>query len=106
MAFLRTKLSILVLALAALATASAQERVNINTADAATMAAVLDGVGLKKAQAIVSYREANGRFDTPAELAKVKGIGPATVDRNAARIVVSEAEPQGDSPDTEAPASS
>ena len=96
MAFLRTKLSILVLALAALVPANAQERVNINTADAATMAAVLNGVGLKKAQAIVSYREANGRFDAPADLAKVKGIGAATVSRNADRIVVSEAEQEAD----------
>ena len=88
---LRTKLSILVLALAALAPA-ADERVNVNTADAATIAARLDGVGLKKAQAIVSYREANGRFDAAAELANVKGIGAATVARNADRIAVSGAD--------------
>ena len=88
---LRTKLSILVLALAALAPA-ADERVNVNTADAATIAAKLDGVGLKKAQAIVSYREANGRFDASAELANVKGIGAATVARNADRIAVSGAD--------------
>lgn len=89
---LRTKLSILVLALAALAPAAADERVNVNTADAAAIAAKLDGVGLKKAQAIVSYREANGRFDAAADLANVKGIGAATVARNADRIAVSSAD--------------
>ena len=88
---LRTKLSILALALAAFAPAAANERVNVNTADAATIAAKLDGVGLKKAQAIVSYREANGRFDAAGDLANVKGIGAATVARNADRIVVSSA---------------
>ena len=67
------------------------QRVNVNTADAATIASVLTGVGLKKAAAIVAYREANGRFDTPGDLAKVKGIGAAIIARNAGKIVVSEA---------------
>ena len=70
----------------------APERVNINTADAATLARVLNGVGLKKAGAIVAHREANGRFDSAADLAKVKGIGEATVARNADKIAVSEAD--------------
>ncbi len=72
--------------------ATAQERVNVNTADAQTLASMLSGVGLKKAQAIVAYREEHGRFETPSDLAKVKGIGAATVDKNADRIVVSSAE--------------
>ena len=60
--------------------------VNINTADAATLAQVLDGVGLKKAEAIVAHREAHGRFDSAEDLARVKGIGEATVRRNADKI--------------------
>ncbi len=60
--------------------------VNINTADAATLARVLDGVGLKKAEAIVAHREAHGRFDSAEDLARVKGIGEATVRRNADKI--------------------
>ena len=74
------------------------DSVNINTADAATLASVLDGVGLKKAQAIVAHREEHGRFDSPEDLARVKGIGEATVRRNADKIRIS------DSPeDTPAP---
>ena len=88
MASLRTTLSAIVICLAALTSAGAEERVNVNTADAATIAAKLDGVGLKKAQAIVRYRDENGRFDAPADLAKVKGIGDATIARNAGRIAV------------------
>ena len=73
------------------------DSVNINTADAATLASVLDGVGLKKAEAIVAHREEHGRFDSPEDLARVKGIGEATVRRNADKIRIS------DSPD-DAPA--
>lgn len=69
------------------------DSVNINTADAATLASVLDGVGLKKAEAIVAHREEHGRFDSPEDLARVKGIGEATVRRNADKIRIS------DSPD-------
>ena len=92
MAFLRTTLAAIAIAFAALASAGAEERVNVNTADAATIAAKLDGVGLKKAEAIVRYRDENGRFDAPADLAKVKGIGDATIARNAGRIAVSTAD--------------
>lgn len=67
---------------------AASETVNINTADAATLDRVLVGVGPSKAQAIVAYRKANGAFKSPAALANVKGIGPATVERNAGRITV------------------
>jgi len=60
--------------------------VNINHADAETLARMLDGVGMVRAEAIVRYREANGGFMTAEELANVTGIGLATVDRNQARI--------------------
>ena len=36
--------------------------VDVNTADAKTLAKELDGVGMAKAEAIVSYREKNGPF--------------------------------------------
>ncbi|MDH5632991.1 MAG: helix-hairpin-helix domain-containing protein [Gammaproteobacteria bacterium] len=62
--------------------------VNINTADAATIAAELNGVGLKKAEAIVAYRAKNGAFKTAEDLAKVKGIGLKTVSKNRDNIVV------------------
>jgi competence protein ComEA len=64
------------------------ERVNINTADAATLDRVLVGVGPSKAEAIVVYRKANGAFRSADQLASVKGIGLATVEKNRDRIVV------------------
>ncbi len=54
--------------------------VNINTADVATLAS-LNGIGQSKAEAIVAYREANGPFQSPEELANVKGIGSRTVEK-------------------------
>lgn len=56
--------------------------VNVNTADAAAIAEELNGVGVKKAQAIVDYREANGQFKTIESLTEVKGIGIKTVEKN------------------------
>jgi len=60
----------------------AGQAVNINTATAEELAEALDGVGLSKAEAIVSYRQTNGRFQHPDELVNVKGIGLSTVDKN------------------------
>ena len=62
--------------------------VNINTADAQTLAAGLKGVGESRAMEIVRYREAYGPFSTVDELAEVKGIGQSTVDRNRAVITL------------------
>jgi len=62
--------------------------VNINTADAKTLAKELVGVGAAKAEAIVKYRSDKGPFKSPDELKKVEGIGEATVDRNKANIKV------------------
>jgi competence protein ComEA len=57
-------------------------RVNINTADAQTLAASLKGVGETRAQEIVRYREAYGPFASADELMEVKGIGQSTLDMN------------------------
>ena len=45
-------------------------RVDVNTADAETIARVLVGVGQSKAEAIVAYREENGRFESVEDLAR------------------------------------
>jgi len=78
------------LALTALLATSAfaAEKVNINTADAATLDRVLVGIGPSKAEAIVIYRKQNGAFRTADQLTSVKGIGLATVEKNRDRIMV------------------
>ena len=64
------------------------EPVNINTANAEELATNLNGVGPKKALAIIEYREANGPFFSPEEITKVKGIGPKTLEKNQKDIIV------------------
>ncbi len=49
--------------------------VNLNQADAVTLQENLKGVGKKKAQAIVAYRDEHGDFKTLDEVMEVKGIG-------------------------------
>ncbi len=63
-------------------------KVDINSADAATLALALDGIGMAKAQEIVAYRELNGDFESIDELADVKGIGDATIAKNRDKIIV------------------
>ncbi len=67
--------------------------VNINTADAPTLAKELSGVGLKRAQAIVDYRQKHGPFKSADELSLVKGIGPAAVAKNRELIRVDGGKP-------------
>ncbi|KAA9000063.1 competence protein ComEA [Affinibrenneria salicis] len=60
--------------------------VSINSATAEQLAAALNGVGLKKAQSIVSYREQYGPFTQIEQLQEVPGIGAALLQRNLARL--------------------
>ncbi len=64
------------------------QMVNINKADAASLAAALNGVGASRAEEIVRYREAYGPFKSVEELADVKGIGPSTLEKNRALITL------------------
>lgn len=67
--------------------ATAFAAVNINTADIQELS-TLSGIGPAKAQAIVEYREKNGPFKSVSDLAKVKGIGPKTVQKLGTDISV------------------
>jgi competence protein ComEA len=72
--------------------------VNVNTADAKTIAEALTGVGPAKAEAIIEYREKNGPFKSAEDFIKVPGIGEKTVEKNKNDILF-----EGGSPATQAP---
>jgi competence protein ComEA len=72
----------------ALLLAAEMASINLNTAGAQAIADALNGVGLKKAEAIVAYREANGPFKAVEDVALVKGIGMATLNKNQGKFVV------------------
>ncbi len=88
------KLSVILLFLALVfaGPALADDVVDINTADAAELARVLDGVGAAKADAIVAHRDKFGPFTDVDELRYVKGIGAATVEKNRAKMSVGASE--------------
>jgi len=86
MKLLTTLAAIAMLSLPALALGG---QVDINTADAETMSAELNGIGLSKAKAIVEYRKKHGPFSSPEDLSLVKGIGERTVEKNLSDIKVS-----------------
>ncbi|ELW9442200.1 helix-hairpin-helix domain-containing protein [Pluralibacter gergoviae] len=67
---------------------AAADKVNINTASAEELARVMNGVGLKKAQAIVKHREEFGPFKTLDDLRQVPGMGGALVERNLAHLML------------------
>jgi competence protein ComEA len=66
----------------------AVQPVNVNSANAEEIAEALKGVGMTKAEAIVSYRNENGQFKHVDELVNVKGIGIRTVDINREYILL------------------
>lgn len=66
----------------------AAQPVNVNTASAEEIAGSLKGVGMNKAEAIVSYRNEKGQFKQVDELVNVKGIGIRTVDINREYILL------------------
>ena len=62
--------------------------ININTATAEEIADAMSGVGIVKAEAIVKERETNGKFKTVEEIARVKGIGQATIEKNKSSLMI------------------
>ena len=70
--------------------AAAEGPIDINIATAEEFAAAMTGVGLKKARAIVAYRDENGPFASIEDLVRVRGIGAATLDSNRGRLSVTD----------------
>ena len=66
------------------------EPININNADKETLMSVISGVGEKKAEAIILYREEHGPFKSIDELTNVKGVSAAMIDKHRDMLSTSE----------------
>lgn len=62
--------------------------VSINQAGAEQLASILKGIGLKKAESIVRYREQNKPFTQIEQLQKVAGNGPELFEKNRSRLKI------------------
>ena len=88
---MKAVLRTLVLSFAFCSAAAFAGPVNVNTADAATLAAELKGVGEKTAMAIVAYREEHGPFKAIEDLKNVKGVGDKVIENNLENILFTDA---------------
>ena len=63
------------------------DKISLNQANVQQLQS-LNGVGEKKALAIVEYREKNGGFKTVDEITNIKGIGPKLLEKNKSRLML------------------
>lgn len=63
------------------------ERIDINHADIKTLS-LLKGIGMKKAAAIVKYRNENGKFISVEDLLNVTGIGEQILALNKSKLTI------------------
>lgn len=69
--------------------AASTARVNVNTASLDELQA-LPGIGESRARAIVERRRSQGAFESVEQLAEIRGIGPAMIERLRPLVVVGE----------------
>ncbi|ALS97740.1 ComEA family DNA-binding protein [Lacimicrobium alkaliphilum] len=67
--------------------AATQAVINLNTASAKELMS-LPGIGKKKAEAIIQYRDENGGFHSIDDLIKVQGVGKKSMDALRGKISV------------------
>ncbi|MCF6281655.1 MAG: helix-hairpin-helix domain-containing protein [Candidatus Polarisedimenticolaceae bacterium] len=64
--------------------------VDINSANAEMISSSLKGIGDKKAQAIIDYRNEHGAFQSLDDLVNVPGIGEKTLQRLRSKLSLGE----------------
>ncbi|MBI2969752.1 MAG: ComEA family DNA-binding protein [Gammaproteobacteria bacterium] len=69
----------------------AAQAVNINTADKETLMSI-KGIGEKRAEAIIAYREQYGPFKSVEQLLEVQGVGNAILDENRDNLTITDSE--------------
>lgn len=63
-------------------TSSSSARIDLNAANVDQLTGSYKGIGKKRAEAIIAYREAHRGFKSIEELAEVKGLGQHFLDKN------------------------
>lgn len=61
-------------------------KIKLNTAEASSIAHAVKGIGIKRAEAIVKYREAHHGFKSLDELGQVPGIGKKFIERHSTEL--------------------
>jgi competence protein ComEA len=67
-------------------TITVSDKININSADLSTLTGSYKGIGKKRAEAIIAYRESHHGFKSLEELADVRGLGQHFVDVNREKL--------------------
>ncbi len=67
--------------------ANSSSKVRLNSANIEQLMQ-LNGVGKKKAEAIIEYRNKNGKFNSVDDFMKIKGVGPALFNKNKAKLAL------------------
>lgn len=62
------------------------KKINLNTADVSMLTGSFKGIGQKRAQAIVAFRDTHGKFKSLTDLSQVKGLGSSFVKNNLAQL--------------------
>ena len=62
------------------------KKINLNTADVLALTGSFKGIGKKRAEAIVSFRDAHGKFKSVADLSQVKGLGQSFVNSHLEQL--------------------
>ncbi|KTC94466.1 ComEA family DNA-binding protein [Legionella erythra] len=65
---------------------AATPKINLNTAELNTLVHSFKGIGEKRAEAIIKYRESHDGFKSVEELAEVSGLGQQFVNKNLAEL--------------------
>jgi competence protein ComEA len=60
----------------------AQHKIDLNKADVSTLTGSFKGIGKKRAESIIAYRDSHHGFKSIEEFAEVKGLGQRFVDKN------------------------
>ena len=67
-------------------TAVTSNKIDLNKADVAMLSGSFKGIGKKRAEAIIAYRESHKGFKSIEELAEVKGFGQKFIDTNREKL--------------------